>query len=352
MQNKNMSNDLKIFIDSIYKYKSISIIGLDKNTGKTTTLNFLIHRLKNKKIGITSIGRDGEREDIVTRTHKPRIYIHENTLVATARLSFLNSDAVFEILDVLDINTPLGNIVIARSVYPGFVEIAGASTKNQTKYVIDSLNKLGCEIIIVDGALGRKTFADPEVTEAAVLCTGAAFSEDMEFLVEETLNILNLFSIDRVEYNTAKLYEKNMQDCKVAYVYADNSFKKSSLKTSIDASKEIISNFSDNLRFIFIKGILTNNFIQDMINSGLNLSSITFVIEDSTKLFVDKSNYDAFIYKGGTIQVKNSINVIGISVNPISPEGNVLNYNKIFEKFKMKSDIPVFNVMDYKSGCD
>lgn len=57
-------------------YKRVSIIGMEKNVGKTTVLNQLIEDIGTKKIvGLTSIGRDGEDTDVVTNTHKPRIYV-------------------------------------------------------------------------------------------------------------------------------------------------------------------------------------------------------------------------------------------------------------------------------------
>ncbi|SNX55013.1 hypothetical protein SAMN05660242_2791 [Thermoanaerobacterium sp. RBIITD] len=338
--------DFRKFINNLYKYKSLSIIGLEKNTGKTTTLNFLINKFKNKKLGITSIGRDGEERDVVTYTNKPKIYVNENTVVATSKSSFLKSDATFEILDVMDINTPLGNIIIGRSVHPGFVEIAGTSTKSQTIKVINKLSEYGCEFIIIDGALSRKTFADPKITEASILCTGAAFSEDIDMLTEETYNTLKLLSIDKAEKDIVQLYKENMKDCKIAFLYG-NEVKKSNLKTSINASKEIILNFNDYLKFVFIKGILTDNLIRDMLNAKLNLKSVTFVVEDGTKLFIDKNNFETFMAKGGKIRVVNNINIIGVSVNPVSPSGCVLDYNELWRKLKRKIDIPVFNVMDY-----
>ena len=51
------------------KYKTISIVGMSKNSGKTVALNHLIGKLIDEglPIGITSIGRDGESLDIVTK---------------------------------------------------------------------------------------------------------------------------------------------------------------------------------------------------------------------------------------------------------------------------------------------
>jgi len=57
------------FINDILKFKSISFVGLQKNTGKTETMNYVLNRLcsyPNIKVGITSIGIDGEKSDLVT----------------------------------------------------------------------------------------------------------------------------------------------------------------------------------------------------------------------------------------------------------------------------------------------
>ena len=62
------------FIADLQKYKSLSIVGMDKNTGKTVCLNYVLSRLKDLgvKTAVTSIGIDGERVDQVFGSHKPR----------------------------------------------------------------------------------------------------------------------------------------------------------------------------------------------------------------------------------------------------------------------------------------
>ena len=82
---------LKEYIQGV---RSLSIIGMCKNAGKTTVLNKLIAELNESRVrlGLTSIGRDGESTDLVTRTAKPGIYVYEGTLVATAVDMFRLSD--------------------------------------------------------------------------------------------------------------------------------------------------------------------------------------------------------------------------------------------------------------------
>ena len=66
--------------------KTMSIVGMCKNAGKTTMLNWLLTagHLRGT-LGLTSIGRDGESTDVVTGTEKPGIFVREGTLIATAK---------------------------------------------------------------------------------------------------------------------------------------------------------------------------------------------------------------------------------------------------------------------------
>ena len=78
------------FINEILQFKSLSIVGLEKNTGKTVCLNYILSQLKNsnKQIAITSIGIDGENRDQVTHTHKPEIEVYEGMLFVTPEILY------------------------------------------------------------------------------------------------------------------------------------------------------------------------------------------------------------------------------------------------------------------------
>ena len=57
------------FIKEILKYDSLSIVGLEKNVGKTECLNYILERLplQQLRVAVTSIGTDGENKDQETR---------------------------------------------------------------------------------------------------------------------------------------------------------------------------------------------------------------------------------------------------------------------------------------------
>ena len=99
--------------------KTMSIVGMCKNAGKTTMLNWLLTggHLRGT-LGLTSIGRDGESTDVVTGTEKPGIFVKEGTMIATAKDMLRLGDVTKEILMTTGIPTPLGEVVILRPAAP------------------------------------------------------------------------------------------------------------------------------------------------------------------------------------------------------------------------------------------
>ena len=73
-----------LLYDLSTKYKTLSIVGMSKNAGKTTALNYLIEEADDEGLllGITSTGRDVETSDLVTGTEKPKVFLYEDTIVS------------------------------------------------------------------------------------------------------------------------------------------------------------------------------------------------------------------------------------------------------------------------------
>ena len=77
------------------KYKRISIVGMAKNAGKTTALNYLLEEAMDEglRLGVTSTGRDGEGTDVVTGTDKPRVFLDTDTIVSVPTQLYELADA-------------------------------------------------------------------------------------------------------------------------------------------------------------------------------------------------------------------------------------------------------------------
>lgn len=122
-----------LLLPLIEPYRSLSIIGMCKNAGKTTVLNRILSEMQEtgKTLGLTSIGRDGESVDVVTQTHKPGIYVREGTLIATAVEMLKYCDISREIVETTGFPTPLGEVVLVRARSDGNVQLAGPSITAQ-----------------------------------------------------------------------------------------------------------------------------------------------------------------------------------------------------------------------------
>ena len=174
----------------LHSVRTMSIVGMCKNAGKTTMLNWLLEqgRLQGT-LGLTSIGRDGESTDVVTGTEKPGIFVREGTLIATAQDMLRLGDITKEILMTTGIPTPLGEVVIVRARSAGYVQLAGPSITTQLKAVSHALFDLGADLSIIDGALGRKSLGARAVAEGVILCTGASYDMNMDKVVADTAHI-------------------------------------------------------------------------------------------------------------------------------------------------------------------
>ena len=220
------------------KYKIISIVGMSKNSGKTVALNHLIGQAYEEgiPIGITSIGRDGESIDIVTDTEKPRIFVEEGSLIATASKMLEMGDASIEILKVTEYRSPLGEIVIGRVRDGGYVQVAGPQLLSEIKEVADLMLSLGAGFVIIDGALDRLSQAAPTISEATILSTGAVLSRDMNRVIEETLHVVKTLSLPEIEDKVVEgIARKLIDENQIAVIDNSNNINKIPLKTALNA---------------------------------------------------------------------------------------------------------------------
>lgn len=341
------SHDL---IEIISKYKSLSIIGMDKNVGKTTVLNYIIEKTRGSKIlGLTSIGRDGEDIDLVTNTIKPKIYVEKGTLIATAKQCLFNSDITREIIKTTSMNTPMGEIVIARALSDGYVELGGPITNTLISKVCTEMQKLGGDIIIVDGALSKRTFASPSVTEATILSTGAALDKSMDKVIEKTLHLINLLSVKCIESseyeNIVKLSNNIFETSKVAVISKDGKIDALEVPTAMECGRELSEHIDINSNYVLINGVVTDKLLEDIMRNCKEYENIRFIVKDGTKLFLSQCVYNRFIKHGGKFNAIYPINLSCVTCNPKSPYGYEFDSNKFISKMRRSTELPVFDVV-------
>jgi hypothetical protein len=139
--------------------KTTFLVGNKKNAGKTTFLNYALAQLREVvRPAFFTIGIDGEANDLIFDTPKPKIYTETGDYVVTSSLMINKSDALFEIIHVFPYKTVLGRLALAKTLRSGTIELVGSEDNKQLAEIVDYLrNEENINTIIIDGAASRVT---------------------------------------------------------------------------------------------------------------------------------------------------------------------------------------------------
>jgi hypothetical protein len=330
------------FMQDILRHKSVSIIGLDKNTGKTECLNYILRQLKitGKNAAVTSIGLDGESADLVTNTPKPELGFYDGLIFATSEKHYRQKKITAEILDVSERKTALGRLVTARCKSEGKCVISGPSDTNWLKSFIDSMERFQVDITIIDGAISRKSLASPAVTDCLMLATGAAVSANLQQLVKKTKFAVDLIQIPQYsEKLSAEVHDKESG----LWVVNENGELQQVLEES---SLHLNTDSNDFFRFgntLVFTGMITDRTL-DHLESLLHTQVVRIVVKDFTRIFVSPEKFLRFKGKGGQIFVLNRSLLIAVCVNPYSPTGYHLESDEMVNALENVLTVPVYDV--------
>lgn len=302
--------------------KTVSVIGMCKNAGKTTVLNSLIKECeaKGELLGLTSIGRDGERSDLVTNTKKPEIFVREGAVIATAEGLLSEGDVSREILAATGIPTPMGEIVIVRARSAGFVQLGGASINSQQRKVRDMLFELGCERVFIDGAISRKTLGDPSLADGVILSSGASYDPDIRATVSDTAYYARIFGLE--EYSGAEYSNERF-----TLVREGESFAASSLK-------ELAPELKKGVSALLMRGAVTDNSAKELVSYGKLLKDAVLVAEDASKLLLKQAEYERLLRTSKGFKVKNGTHLLAVTVNSFSAYGLHYDKKEFFDRVK------------------
>lgn len=318
-----------------------------KNSGKTVALNQLISEAidENIPLGLISTGRDGETEDIATETEKPKIFAEEGTYFATTTELLSQSEATVEIIEITDYRTALGEILIGKVKDSGYIQIAGPQSLNHIKELSHRILDFGAEIVIIDGAIDRRTAAAPSIADATILSTGAVLSRDINRVIEETIHIVNLFNLPVADHGR-EIIQEYMEKDQIAIIDKDHIPHPINIKTAINCGDIIGQRIDKNSKYLIIPGSLVKSTVENIISTNKHYKNMDIVVKDGTKIFIPPKDWLKFMRYGVNIKVLNPINLIAITLNPYSPQGYYFEPDILLDKTRyFIKDIPVIDVM-------
>lgn len=334
------------FIKELIKYRSCSIVGLAKNTGKTVSLNYVLDRLPldRKRVAVSSIGIDGETTDQVTRTAKPEITLREGMFFGTSEKHYLQRRLVSELVDVSDENTSLGRIVTAKALTKGKILLSGPSSNLGLRRWMKSMERFGTDLIIIDGALSRLSLASPATSESMILSTGAAYSANINTLVQKTS-----FVVDMINLNlTSKENMERFRDIQSGVWAVDDNDELHDLKVTSSLSTNLNTDGIEHCKTLYMSGALTDTFLNHIRGKRI-FKGTEIVVTDFTKIFLTPILYKGYVNGGGKISVMMKSKLIAVTVNPTAPNGMVLDSQRLCESLSEAINLPVY---DLKKKCD
>lgn len=331
------------------KLRTVSVVGIAKNVGKTTTLNHLITLADRADIslGLTSTGRDGEKVDILTRLPKPAIVVPEGTLLATAAEVAGQGTAGLQVVKETEYLTRLGRIVIYMVVRAGNVQLVGPDTVRQTRDVVDQLHHYGAELVLVDGAFDRVASAAPAVTQGTILATGAAVSPSIEETLDRTRLAIELFSLRKVrEEPFASASASLVSERRLGLISETGEVSILPMRTALERGAEVASAVAPGTKYLVLGGALPSSVLRDLMTQVEVIKRVQLVIADGTRAFADGRTWREFQRLGGKLRVVNPIKLLAATVNPFSPLGGSYEPDEFLAKVgALAAPLPVFDVV-------
>ncbi len=331
-----------LLLDDLFRYKSVSVVGMEKNTGKTECLKYILKHCAeiHHPIGITSIGLDGETCDQVTQTAKPEIILSQGDVFVTSEKHYRERKLVSEILELSQQRTALGRLVTARVILPGKVILSGPTSTIWLRQIIDNMSQYGIETTFIDGALSRKSLGSPAITESMILTTGAALSPNLNELVRKTKFVYSLINLEKYEFpNVFALIEKE-----------SGLFAIDDQQNIVDLnipSALLINHKKNNLfrygHTIFVGGIIGDQLL-NLLRMQSEIAQTTLIVKDFTKIFVSPVNLNAYLQKGGKLKVLLRPKLLFICANPYSPAGYLMDSEQLCRTLSAELGVTVFDI--------
>lgn len=316
--------------------RRVALVGLAKNTGKTQTLTSIVEELaaERVRVGVTSIGRDGEEHDAIdARVEKPLIHLEAGSIVASTDALLRASGVEHERLSRTRVRTPLGEVVIARLSDPGAVEVAGPSAAEEMRYICDAMIVHGARQVLIDGSIDRRAASAPNVANGLVMATGAVLGESVDEVLAKTVDAADLIRLPAVDPAGAtpvtipRQIALRAEPGQVAALLRDDARANTFL----------------------IDGALSERLLQGLVGARRERDrrELRVVARDPTRVFLSEHGPRWYRRQGIRIEVLKTIDLRAITVNPVAPRSHRLDSAELREAIAQAiPDVPVIDVLD------
>ena len=329
--------------------RTIAIVGCSKNSGKTTAMNHVLEGLQGvfERIGIMSIGIDGEEADFWLGVPKPRVAVREGYLVATAEKAIRSGTAQVRTLARTGAVSPLGELLLVRVEKPGLLLLAGVRHKADVRSLVEAMFRHQAQRVVIDGSYQRLMTADPEVSNGVILATGAVLGRTVKEVAKRTKVTLDRLLLQAVsEPEDRLLLEDALRHRRPAVreksgritVLAESgaSTDEGGLKDALGKGDVTVA----------VPGVVNDRIFRVLVSH--RPGRVRLLLADPTRLFASAPILNKFKERGGEVLAGRTVRLLAVAVNPVSVLGYELPEEALIAAVRAitPENIPVFSFHD------
>ncbi len=309
------------------------IIGISKNAGKTTLLNWILKHISSATVGVLTTGRDGESKDIVGGHIKPKAYLPQNTYFTTFASILRNHSSGLEVIERLPYKSVGKELWLCRALRNLELEIIGPPTVTQQISIAETMLAHGAQHVFIDGSLDRRSIARAAQIDSLLVAVSPEFGNKREIMSE--LNKLSqLSSIPRAE--------TTIEDPEYLCYRDDDGFHTTKIKSVLHKKFSLDKYISSD--WIYLPGAITDAIFKP-VQTFIQAYDGDIIIRHPFNLHLEKDKLQRLM-EMGKIKCLHRLNIDGIAVNSYSVSGMHLDCEELREDIRKSFDIPVVDVAE------
>ncbi len=349
INNSNTVNPIDRLFEDILNLNALAIVGLSKNSGKTSLLNFLLSRIDTdkKRVGVLTTGRDGEKKDLVFKSDKPEVILKKGVLFSTFYQEASIQSPFIEIKGILDIETPMGKIVIAETKVDIKTQIIGPPSVYEQKYVVNFIRNAGAELILIDGSLDRRSILLSELCEGVIYVAGASYTNKVPKIVSELEKEYNkslIPQIDQTEITTELSDTLDKNNIIIKYKNGSDFY----LESLLGKEKQLMTKLKgqqDKIKDIFINTSFTDR-VFDKVKHQLRKFKGRLIFLNSFNILLNEDNFKLLLTHCDTYTI-HSVPLLAFGVNSFSDTGYHIDCEELRNTLRSKyPNIPILDIME------
>jgi len=313
----------------------LAIVGLSKNAGKTTFLNWYLSTLDkhNYPVGVTTTGRDGEDIDLLTAQKKPKVILPKDVYFTSFASVSQKHQSDIEIIKKLPFRVIGQHLWLYKTTSPIQTEVVGPTTLTEQDELINIFMELHCQTILIDGSIDRKSIGLSENITDIALVIGAAKGNLED--ITRTAQLYKLYS--QIPHKHVLKYENITS-------YTNNTIMDSDVKSIYTNESTIIDILSQQPQWIYIPGAIT---LQSWIKLKATFINFTgdIIFKSPININIPPMDIENLISKH-KIYTSTPFPLKMIAVNSYSPTNEHLDAVVLREQVKMMfPEVAVVDVM-------